>query len=146
MNIDINKMSEEQERLLNAFEKSGLSEEEFIKQYLEIHGVANSCDILQKINSTLAGIDKHYEALKKAKNEGKDRKAYLREICDQVFIQADSPAKAGAALCSVINALEGKTETSDSLNYDGIEAISLIDNLDRAIVNNTLSANGDKEN
>ena len=138
MNIDVTKMSEEQELLLEEFQRSGLSADEFIKKYLAGKGIADPDKAVKEIDSTLSEIDHHYSEIKKAKAEGKDRKSYLRDVCDSVLGNADTK-KAGQAVAIVTNALEGKDSPESALEYDGIEAASLISDLDKAIENSTLA-------
>lgn len=138
MDIDLTKMSEEQELLLGEFQRSGLSVDEFIKNYLAKKGIADPDGAVKEIGSTLSEIDRHYAEIKKAKEQGKDRKAYLRSVCDSVLGDAD-PKKAGNAVAIVTNALEGRETPEAALEYDGIEAVSLVADLDKAIENSTLA-------
>ena len=138
MNIDLSKMSEEQELLLAEFQRSGLSADEFIKKYLAGKGVPDPDAAVKEIDSTLTEIDRNYAAIKTAKEQGKDRKTYLREVCDSVFGDA-APEKAGKAVATVANALEGKESPESALEYDGFEAVSLVADLDKAIENSTLA-------
>lgn len=138
MEIDLTKMSKEQELLLAEFQRSGLSADEFIKKYLAGKGIANPDEAVKEIDSTLSEIDRHYAEIKKAKEQGRDRKSYLRDVCNSVLGNADSK-KAGLAVATVTNALEGKGSPESALEYDGIEAASLISDLDKAIENSTLA-------
>ena len=138
MNFDPVKMSAEQEALLAEFQSSGLSAEEFIRKYLTKKGVADPEKVIREISSTLSEIDRNYAEIKRAKEKGSDRKSYLREICDKLFSHSDS-RKAARALEIVTNGLTGKEDSASSLEYDGVEAASLISNLDDAIVISTLA-------
>lgn len=138
MDIDLTKMSEEQELLLAEYQRSGLSADAFIKKYLAAKGIADPDGTVKEIGSTLSEIDRHYEEIKKAKAEGKDRKAYLRSVCDSVLGDAD-PKKAGNAVAIVTNALVGQETPVSALEYDGFEAVSLVADLDKAIENSTLA-------
>ena len=147
MDIDFVKISEEQEALLSEFQNSGLSADEFIKNYLTTKGIENPEQVVTEIDSTLSNIDYHYAEIKKAKEKGIDRKSYLRGVCDSVFADADTK-NAGMALGIVTKGIEGKEQDSSSLEYDGFEAASLISDLDTAIVNSTLEmlSEGDAKN
>lgn len=147
MDINLENMSEEQKALLNEFQNSGLSADEFIKKYFAAKGIKNPDQVIAEIDSTLSDIDYHYSEIKKAKEKGIDRKSYLRGVCDSVFANADAQ-KAGAALGIVTKGIEGKEQDSSSLEYDGFEAASLISDLDTAIVNSTLEmlSEGDAKN
>ena len=144
MDIDLGKMSEEQETLLSEFQNSGLSADEFIKKYLAAKGIKNPEQVVAEIDSTLSNIDYHYAEIKEAKEKGIDRKSYLRVVCDSIFADADAQ-KAGVALGIVAQGLEGKEQNGNNLEYDGFEAASLISDLDTAIVNSTLKMLGGEE-
>ena len=137
MDINLENMSEEQEALLNEFQNSGLSADEFIQKYFTAKGIRNPEQVVAEIDSTLSDIDHHYAEIKKAKEKGIDRKSYLRGICDSVFAEADTQ-KAGIALGIVTKGIEGKEQNGNILEYEGFEAASLISDLDNAIINSTL--------
>ena len=138
MNINLENMSEEQEALLNEFQNSGLSADEFIKKYFTAKGIENPEEALAEINSTFAGIDKNYEDLKKCKAEGGNRKTFLRRICDNVTQNAD-PQKAGEALAIITAGLNNADQPENSMPYDGLDAVSCIDKLEKAIKKNALN-------
>ena len=138
MEINLENMSEEQEALLNEFQNSGLSADEFIKKYFAAKGIENPEEALAEINSTFAGIDKNYEDLKKCKAEGGNRKTFLRRICDNVTQNAD-PQKAGEALAIITAGLNNADQPENSMPYDGLDAVSCIDKLEKAIKKNALN-------
>ena len=138
MEINLENMSEEQEALLNEFQNSGLSADEFIKKYFTAKGIENPEEALAEINSTFAGIDKNYEDLKKCKAEGGNRKTFLRRICDNVTQNAD-PQKAGEALAIITAGLNNADQPENSMPYDGLDAVSCIDKLEKAIKKNALN-------
>lgn len=127
-----------QKDLIEAFQNSGLSIDEFILAYLKEKGIDNPEEALAEINSTFAGIDKNYEDLKKCKAEGGNRKTFLRRICDNVTQNAD-PQKAGEALAIITAGLNNADRPENSMSYDGLDAVSYIDKLEKAIVKNTLN-------
>ena len=127
-----------QEDLIEAFQNSGLSIDEFILAYLKEKGIDNPEEALAEINSTFAGIDKNYEDLKKCKAKGGNRKTFLRRICDNVTQNAD-PQKAGEALAIITAGLNNADRPENSMSYDGLDAVSYIDKLEKAIVKNTLN-------
>ena len=127
-----------QEELIEAFQNSGLSIDEFILAYLKDKGIENPEEALAEINSTFAGIDKNYEDLKKCKAEGGNRKTFLRRICDNVTQNAD-PQKAGEALAIITAGLNNAEQPENSMPYDGLDAVNYIDKLEKAIVKNTLN-------
>ena len=137
--MDLEKISAEQEALLAEFQTSGLSADEFIRKYLAGKGIAEPEKVMQEINSTLEDIDRNYAEIKRAKEQGKDRRSYLRSICDTLFANSDS-RKAGRALQIVACGLEGKENSPAALEYDGFDAVNLIASLDDAIRNSTLAS------
>lgn len=128
----------EQMDLIEAFQNSGMSIDEFILAYLKDKGIENPEEALAEINSTFAGIDKNYEDLKKCKAEGGNRKTFLRRICDNVTQNAD-PQKAGEALAIITAGLNNADQPENSMPYDGLDAVNYIDKLEKAIVKNTLN-------
>ena len=128
----------EQMDLIEAFQNSGMSIDEFILAYLKDKGIENPEEALAEINSTFAGIDKNYEDLKKCKAEGGNRKTFLRRICDNVTQNAD-PQKAGEALTIITAGLNNADQPENSMPYDGLDAVNYIDKLEKAIVKNTLN-------
>ena len=127
-----------QKDLIEAFQNSGLSIDEFILAYLKEKGIDNPEEALAEINSTFAGIDKNYEDLKKCKAEGGNRKTFLRRICDNVTQNAD-PQKAGEALAIITAGLNNADQPENSMPYDGLDAVSYIDKLEKAIKKNALN-------
>ena len=127
-----------QEDLIEAFQNSGLSIDEFILAYLKDKGIENPEKALAEINSTFAGIDKNYEDLKKCKAEGGNRKTFLRRVCDNVTQNAE-PQKAGEALAIITAGLNNADQPENSMPYDGLDAVSCIDKLEKAIKKNALN-------
>ena len=127
-----------QEDLIEAFQNSGLSIDEFILAYLKEKGIDNPEEALAGINFTFAEIDKNYEDLKKCKAEGGNRKTFLRRVCDNVTQNADSQ-KAGEALAIITAGLNNAEQPENSMPYDGLDAVNYIDKLEKAIVKNTLN-------
>ena len=134
----------DQKDLLNEFQDSGMSIDEFILAYLKDKGIENPEEALAEINSTFAGIDKNYEDLKKCKAEGGNRKTFLRRICDNVMQNAD-PQKAGDALAIITAGLNNADQPENSMPYDGLDAVNYIDKLEKAIRKNTLNGYDDEE-
>ena len=124
--------------LVESFQNSGLSIDEFILAYLKDKGIENPEKALAEINSTFAGIDKNYEDLKKCKAEGGNRKTFLRRICDNVTQNTD-PQKAGEALAIITAGLNNADQPENSMPYDGLDAVSCIDKLEKAIKKNALN-------
>ena len=127
-----------QEDLIEAFQNSGLSIDEFILAYLKEKGIDNPEEALADINSTFAEVDKNYEDLKKCKAEGGNRKTFLRRICDNVMQNAD-PQKAGEALAIITAGFNNADQPENSMPYDGLDAVSCIDKLEKAIKKNALN-------
>ncbi len=133
-----------QEDLIEAFQNSGLSIDEFILAYLKEKGIDNPEEALAGINFTFAEIDKNYEDLKKCKAEGGNRKTFLRRVCDNVIQNADSQ-KAGEALAIITAGLNNAEQPENSMPYDGLDAVNYIDKLEKAIRKNTLNGYDDEE-
>ena len=127
-----------QKDLIEDFQKSGMSIDEFILAYLKEKGIENPEEALAEINSTFAEIDKNYEDLKKCKSEGGNRKTFLRRVCDNVTQNADSQ-KAGEALAIITAGLNNAEQPENSMPYDGLDAVNYIDKLEKAIRKNTLN-------
>lgn len=128
----------EQMDLIEAFQNSGMSIDEFILAYLKEKGIENPEKALADINSTFAEVDKNYEDLKKCKAEGGNRKTFLRRVCDNVTQNAE-PQKAGEALAIITAGLNNADQPENSMPYDGLDAVNYIDKLEKAIVKNTLN-------
>ena len=128
----------DQKDLLNEFQDSGMSIDEFILAYLKDKGIENPEEALAEINSTFAEIDKNYEDLKKCKAEGGNRKTFLRRICDNVTQNAD-PQKAGEALAIITAGLNNADQPENTMPYDGLDAVNYIEKLEKAIRKNTLN-------
>lgn len=133
-----------QEDLIEAFQNSGLSIDEFILAYLKEKGIDNPEEALAGINFTFAEIDKNYEDLKKCKAEGGNRKTFLRRVFDNVTQNADSQ-KAGEALAIITAGLNNAEQPENSMPYDGLDAVNYIDKLEKAIRKNTLNGYDDEE-
>ena len=134
------KMTEfDQKDLLEEFQNSGMSIDEFILAYLKEKGIENPEGALAEMNATFAGIEKNYEDLKKCKAEGGNRKTFLRRVCDNVTQNAD-PQKAGEALAIITAGLNNAEQPENSMPYDGLDAVNYIDKLEKAIEKNTLNS------
>ncbi|MBP5182335.1 MAG: hypothetical protein J6331_04830 [Lentisphaeria bacterium] len=95
------------ETLIEEFEKSNLSVDEFCKKYLTECGVEKPEETLQAIDATFAGIEKHYDAIQENRKKGGTRAQYLSEVCDPVLGKT-SPENAGNILSAIIQAICGK--------------------------------------
>ena len=102
--------------LMEDFEKSGLSIDEFCKKYLAECGVKNPEEKLKKIDETFAGIEKHYKAIQKTRKQGGTRAQYLFKTCDPI-LSSTSPENAGKILSAIIQAIVGKKDESLEVKY-----------------------------
>ena len=124
--------------LIEAFQKSGMSIDEFIANYLAEKGVANPGQVVNELNNTLTGIDKNYEELKKHKAAGKDRASFLRNVCDKVAESADAQ-KAGEAFTILIDALnEEESSGAKAAPFESVDAVNYMKKLEEAITKDSL--------
>ena len=124
--------------LIEAFQNSGMSIDEFITVYLEKKGIADPGKIVKELNNTLAGIDNNYEELKKHKAAGKDRASFLRGVCDKVSENTDSK-KAGEAFNIIIDALNGnESSNTNAAPFEGVDAVNYMNKLTKVIEQNSL--------
>jgi isopentenyl diphosphate isomerase/L-lactate dehydrogenase-like FMN-dependent dehydrogenase len=126
------------ETLMEEFEKSGLSIDEFCKKHLSECGIKNPEESLRKIDETFARIDKHYKAIKEARKKGVTRPEYLQKVCNPV-LKKMSPEKAGEFLSEIIRSILKPTVSKEdlagiSVEYSNAEKrIDAIDTLESAL-------------
>ncbi|MBE6375784.1 MAG: hypothetical protein E7050_04890 [Lentisphaerae bacterium] len=125
--------------ILEVYQQSGLTVDEFIISYLRDRGIENPEKVAAVINSSFKKIDKNYEELKKCKAQGGNRQSFLRQICDKTFKNTNEQ-KTGEALSILISGLNNSdNQTAAAPAYEGLDAINYVNKLDEAIKNNALS-------
>ena len=116
--------------LMEDFEKSGLSIDEFCKKYLSECGIKNPEEKLKKIDETFGKIEKHYSAIQKTRKQGGTRAQYLFQTCDPA-LSSTSPDNAGKILTAIIQTIVGKKDdptfgvqyTDDESKEDAMKSI-----------------------
>ena len=79
------KYSKPGQDILEAYQQSGLTVDEFIVAYLRDKGIENPEKVAAGIDSSFKKIDKNYEELKKCKAQGGNRQTFLRNITVRVL-------------------------------------------------------------
>jgi len=131
--------SKSMQDILEAYQQSGLTVDEFIAAYLRDRGIENPEKVAAGINSSFKKIDKNYEELKKCKTQGGNRENFLRQICDETFKDTDSQ-KTGEALHILITGLNGNDNpTAAAPAYEGVDAVNYVNKLENAIKNSALA-------
>lgn len=99
---------------------------------------------LVQLKTALGDIDRHYAAIKAAKSQGKDRRSYLRKICDGVFRNVDRQAS-GTALTAIISELRAEKSPDSCPPYEGLDAVNYIHELDNALAQTALAIHNNTE-
>ena len=125
--------------ILDAYQKSGLTIDEFIVAYLQDKGIENPEDVAATIDSSFKKIDQNYEDLKKCKAQVGNRQTFLRNICDETFKNTDEK-KTGEALAVLLSGLNnGENPVANAPAYEGVDAVNYVNKLENAIRNNALT-------
>ena len=133
------KYSKPGQDILEAYQQSGLTVDEFIVAYLRDKGIENPEKVAAAIDSSFKKIDKNYEELKKCKAQGGNRQSFLRQICDKTFKNTDEQ-KTGEALSILISGLNNSdNQTAAAPAYEGVDAVNYVNKLENAIRNNALA-------
>jgi len=133
-------------QLISEFENSGLNIDEFITRKLADNGRSDAAEVVNNISATLNSIDQKFESLQKFKEDGGNREEWLRQELDEAT-QDFSSEQSGQVLSSSIKVLEGNSsdEPDEDANYDALDAVVMIRNIDDAIVKNTCNGLNSKE-
>ena len=133
------KYSKPGQDILEAYQQSGLTVDEFIAAYLRDKGIENPEKVAAAIDSSFKKIDKNYEELKKCKTQGGNRQSFLRQICDKTFKDTNEQ-KTGEALSILISGLNNSdNQTAAAPAYEGLDAVNYVNKLEEAIKNNALA-------
>ena len=125
--------------ILDAYQKSGLTIDEFIVAYLRDKGIKNPEEVTAIIDSSFKKIDQNYEELKKCRPQGGNRQSFLRQICDKTFKDTNEQ-KTGEALSILISGLNNSdNQTAAAPAYEGLDAVNYVNKLENAIRNNALT-------
>lgn len=132
------KYSKPGQDILEAYQQSGLTVDEFIVAYLRDKGIENPEKVAAGIDSSFKKIDKNYEELKKCKAQGGNRQSFLRQICDKTFKNTNEQ-KTGEALIILISGLNNSDNQTAAPAYEGLDAVNYVNKLEDAIKNNALA-------
>lgn len=135
------KYSKPGQDILEAYQQSELTVDEFIVAYLRDKGIENPEKVAAGIDSSFKKIDKNYEELKKYKAQGGggNRQSFLRQICDKTFKNTNEQ-KTGEALSILISGLNNSdNQTAAAPAYEGLDAVNYVNKLEEAIKNNALA-------
>ena len=133
------KCSKPGQDILEAYQQSGLTVDEFIAAYLREKGIENPEKVAAAIDSSFKKIDKNYEELKKCRAQGGNRQSFLRQICDKTFKDTNEQ-KTGEALSILISGLNNSdNQTAAAPAYEGVDAVNYVNKLENAIKNSALA-------
>ena len=135
--MDAEKFEQTMKMLLDEYEKSGKSVDEFIREKLAAAGRQDAAECAAEIGATLTEIDEKYASLVKFKKDGGNREEWLRQEIDTIAKGSD-PDDTGKVLSSTIKALDGDEQAvpDDDASYDALDAAFAIRELDDALVRN----------
>ena len=144
MNLD--NLSEVLKKLMDEYEASGMSMDDFIMNKLNTAGRSDAEDFVKRMNTTLMSIDEKYKSLQEFKANGGNREEWLRKEVDHAS-NGISPEIVGKFLSSTIKVLNGEDNDipDENAEYNGIDAVELIRELDNGIVNQTIKSLGKEE-
>ena len=139
MNLD--NLSEVLKKLMDEYEASGMSMDDFIMNKLKTAGRSDAEDFVKRMNTTLMSIDEKYKSLQEFKANGGNREEWLRKEVDQASNGISSDI-VGKFLSSTIKVLNGEDNDipDENADYNGIDAVELIRELDNGIVNQTIKS------
>ena len=139
MNLD--NLSEVLKKLMDEYEASGMSMDDFITNKLNTAGRSDAEDFVKRMNTTLMSIDEKYKSLQEFKANGGNREEWLRKEVDQASNGISSDI-VGKFLSSTIKVLNGEDNDipDENADYNGIDAVELIRELDNGIVNQTIKS------
>ncbi len=145
--MDAEKFEETMKILLDEFEKSGMTMDEFIKAKLTAAGHQDADAYVAEINATLKDIDAKYASLQEAKTSGSNREEWLRKEMDSVA-QDYTPEESGKVFSSTIKVLNGEESDipDENASYNALDAAFMVRELDDALVKNTcMDLNSEEE-
>ena len=139
MNLD--NLSEVLKKLMDEYEASGMSMDDFITNKLKAAGRSDAEDFVKRMNTTLTSIDEKYKSLQEFKAKGGNREEWLRKEVDHASNGISSDI-VGKFLSSTIKVLNGEDNDipDENARYEGIDAVELIRELDKGIVNQTIKS------
>jgi hypothetical protein len=145
--MDNDKFINQIHSLIQEFQASNETIDDFLYRKLSDRKDGKAC--AQKIIDTFKAIDENYNNLQNAKAQGKNRQEWMREKFESEI--GNNLAKrdaVGRVLSESIDVLNSDSNgTTLTREFDGIDAIELIDDIDKAIVKNTVdSLTNDQEN
>lgn len=122
------------ENILDEFNKSGLSVDEFILKMFKEQNIENPEEQLAKINSTFQAIDKKYDELVEHKKNGGTRDSFLKGIVDNIASTADKK-NVGKVLSDFVSVLKNEQPKADDQipSYEGFDEMTHIQELSEAI-------------
>lgn len=124
--------------LIKEYQASNETIDDFLYRKLSDQKDGKAC--AQKIIDTFKEIDENYNNLQNAKVHGKNRQEWMREKFESEI--GNNSAKrdvVGRVLSESIDVLNlNPNGTTSMREFDGIDAIELINDIDKAIVKNTV--------
>ena len=135
--MDAEKFEQTMKMLLDEYEKSGKSMDEFIREKLAASGREDAAECAAEIGATLTEIDAKYKSLQECKKNGGNREEWLRQEVDAVA-KDYSPDDTGKVLSSTVKVLDGDEQAvpDGDASYDALDAAFAIRELDDALVRN----------
>ena len=138
--MDNDKFINQIHSLIKEFQSSNETIDDFLYRKLSDQKDGKAC--AQKIIDTFKAIDENYNDLQNAKAHGKNRQEWLREKFESEI--GNNSAKrdvVGRVLSESIDVLNSDSNgTTLTREFDGIDAIELVDDLDRALLGNTVAS------
>jgi hypothetical protein len=136
--MDNDKFINQIHSLIQEFQASNETIDDFLYRKLSDQKDGKAC--AQKIIDTFKEIDENYNNLQNAKVHGKNRQEWMREKFESEI--GNNSAKrdvVGRVLSESIDVLNSNPNGTTSMReFDGIDAIELINDIDKAIVKNTV--------
>ncbi len=136
--MDNDKFINQIHSLIQEFQASNETIDDFLYRKLSDQKDGKAC--AQKIIDTFKEIDENYNNLQNAKVHGKNRQEWMREKFESEI--GNNSAKrdvVGRVLSESIDVLNSNPNGTISMReFDGIDAIELINDIDKAIVKNTV--------
>lgn len=136
--MDNDKFINQIHSLIQEFQASNETIDDFLYRKLSDQKDGKAC--AQKIIDTFKEIDENYNNLQNAKVHGKNRQEWMREKFESEI--GNNSAKrdvVGRVLSESIDVLNSNPNGTTSMReFDGIDAIELINDIDKAFVKNTV--------
>ena len=136
--MDNDKFINQIHSLIKEFQSSNETIDDFLYRKLSDRKDGKAC--AQKIIDTFKAIDENYNDLQNAKAHGKNRQEWLREKFESEIGNNSAKRDAvGRVLSESIDVLNSDSNgTTLTREFDGIDAIELVADLDRALLGNTV--------